>query len=542
MPARRVADQHVANTIAPRLKASSTTVAAGRPGSRDSDRSDSRTGSGARVERRLMARRSGGIDVASRSAATNASAGGSRTTIGLLTDRASAAASSGPVLASCQASTTMAVSTIATIVRTPPPQDRPGAVASTVVTIATTMTTTAAASGLRPSVAPARMAPTSVPAQPARMATTRAPPIQPRMPPSTAGMAASRTRNRIRSRRRAPTAVSRATSAATSSRTTSARNTANASRIATPREPMRSSRADAASACPSATAIIVSGLSTLYAASAAVRSRVRSSTAPWKEAAVHGWTAPTSTGAVHTYVRPVRSKAGALEIASTPSTMSTAGLAPAGLVVAATDRDLAERAALVERTEGDGGIDQASADDRQFEVRRGPRRREVELRRGLGQEQRLAGPAVDARGGEPPVDQCHEGCRVVDADHELEHGQFEVLEFARHHAASRRMGQAAEMCRDRLFTAVRHRLVVRGGRSEARDPDQRPIHPCPVERARDGRIRRHQPDARHDGDQGGRRADGRHRDQGGRTTSTEAGEDERRDRAGHPRMVTYQRR
>ena len=272
---------------------------------------------------------------------------------------------------------------------------------------------------------------------------------------------------------------------------------------------MRSSRAEAASACPSATAIIVSGLSTLYAASAAVRSRVRSSTAPWKEAAVHGWMAPTSTGAVHTYVRPVRSKRRGIGDRLDTVDHEHCRAPPAGLVVAATDRDLAERAALVERTEGDGRIDQASADDRQFEVRRGPRRREVELRRGLGQEQRLAGPAVDARGGEPPVDQRHEGCRVVDADHELEHGQFEVLEFARHHAASRRMGQAAEMCRDRLFTAVRHRLVVRVGRERsarhgpAADPplprraSARRSHPPPPARCptrwRSGRPPRRRP-------------------------------------------------
>ncbi len=308
------------------LNASSVSVAAGRPGSRDRDSSERRRASGARRDRRVIARSSGGIAVASSNAATNARAGGRSTTTGLLTDRARAAVSSGPVDASCQASTTIAVSTIATMVLTPPPHDRPGAVAKTVVMTATTMTRNAAAKAPGASIAPETIATGSADAQPARNATTSAPPIQPMTPPITAGMPASSTRNVMRSRRRAPTAVSRATSAATSSRTTSARKTAKASRMATPSEPMRSRRADEASASPSAAAIWVSGLSTLYAGSPARRSRVMPSTASRNDAAVQGWIAATSTGAVQTYVRPVTSKAGMCETASTPLTRRTAGL------------------------------------------------------------------------------------------------------------------------------------------------------------------------------------------------------------------------
>ena len=245
------------------LNASSVIVAAGRPGSRDRDSRDSRRANGARRDRRVIARSRGGIAVASSSAATNASAGGRSTTTGLLTERARAVVSSGPVDASCQARMTMAVRTTATTVRIPPPHDRPGAVARTVVMTATRITRNAAASEPGARVAPVTIAMGSAPAQPARNATTSAPPNHPMTPPMTAGIPASRTRNATRSRRRAPTAMSRATSAATSSRTTSARKTAKASRIATPSEPMRSKRADEASASASAPLICVRGLSTL---------------------------------------------------------------------------------------------------------------------------------------------------------------------------------------------------------------------------------------------------------------------------------------
>src|SRR4029078_8586386 len=138
------------------------------------------------------------------------------------------------------------------------------------------------------------------------------------------------------------------------------------------------------------------------------------------------------------------------------------------------------------------------------------------------------------------LDETHTRIGLIAGEDELEQRLVKVEELAGKDAADRGRGQAAEMLLDPGVGARHDGVVVGRRRGEARDADERPIDTLTREGPRDGRVGGDEADARDARDQRRCGPDRCHRYERGRAATAEACQDQRQDRGGHRRMVTYQ--